>query len=124
MNMDKYPHFTLSEDERLVSMGQHCLGFLRVLNDALCRLDYNRDDPLYHYSLSTTHGLDVWEVSLKVPFDPMDPWMGTVVDSELDNTIEQTTLVALTSGYESHLTVTVEMSITLFLIHNQEEPVW
>jgi hypothetical protein len=24
-----------------------------------------------------------------VPFDPMDPWMGTVIGSELDSTVEQ-----------------------------------
>jgi hypothetical protein len=38
MNMDSYLHFALTEDGRLVSMGQHCPGFPRVLNDTLCRL--------------------------------------------------------------------------------------
>jgi hypothetical protein len=88
MNMDNYPHFTLAEDGRIVSMGQHRPGFPQVLNDALRRLSYNGDDPLYRCSPSTAHGLHMWEVSLMVPFDPRDLWMGTVVDSELDSTVE------------------------------------
>jgi hypothetical protein len=47
MNMDDYPHFFLAEDRRLCSMGQHCPGFLRVLYDALLRLGYNGEVPIY-----------------------------------------------------------------------------
>jgi hypothetical protein len=66
----------------------------------------------------------MWEVSMMVPFNPIDPWMGTVVGSELDSTIEQMTLVALATLCESHLAATVEVPTTLFPIHNQEDPVW
>jgi hypothetical protein len=124
MNMNNYPHFTLVVDGRLVSMGQHRPGFSQVLNKALRRLGYNRDDPLYRCSLSTAHGLDVWEVSLTVPFEPMDLWMGTVIGSEVDNTIEQTTLVGLTSLRESRLAATAEMPTVFSPIHNQEDPMW
>jgi hypothetical protein len=30
MELNDFPHFDLTEDRRLCSMGQHCLGFLRV----------------------------------------------------------------------------------------------
>jgi predicted RNA polymerase sigma factor len=59
-----------------------------------------------------------------VPFDLMDPWMGTIIDSELDNTVEQTTLIILTSLCESRLAATAEMPTVLFLIHNQEDSMW
>jgi hypothetical protein len=105
-------------------MGQHHLGLLRVLYDALIRVGYNGDVPLYCYSLSKAHGLDVCEVSLMVPSNPIEPWMGTVIGSELDSTIVQMALVASTSLHESRLTTTVEMPIVLLLIRNQEDPVW
>jgi hypothetical protein len=47
MNLDDYPHFFLAEDRRLHSMGQHCLGFPRVLYDTLHHLRYNGDAPIY-----------------------------------------------------------------------------
>jgi hypothetical protein len=124
MNMDDYPHFSLSMDGRHHSMGQQCSGFPRVLYDALIHLGYNGDVPLYRCHLSKAHGLDVCEVSMMIPFDPMAPWMGTIVGSELDTTIEQTAHVALNSLCESHLVATAEMPISLFPIHNQEDTVW
>jgi hypothetical protein len=45
--------------------------------------------------------------------------MGTVISSELDDTIKQTTQVTLTSLCESRLAATVAMPITLFPICNQ-----
>jgi hypothetical protein len=39
-------------------MGQHCPGFLRVLYDALVRLGYDRDAPVYHCRLPMAHGMD------------------------------------------------------------------
>jgi hypothetical protein len=124
INMDNYPHFSLTEDGRLVSMGQHHTGFPRVLYDTVICLGYNRDVPLYRCSLSKDHGLDVCEVSLMVPLNPTEPWMGTVVGSELDSTVEQMTLVALTSLCESRLATPIKMPIMLFPIHNQEDPMW
>jgi hypothetical protein len=55
--MAGYPHFYLAEDGRLCSMGQHCSGFLRVLYDALLRLGYKGDAPIYCCQLSMAHGV-------------------------------------------------------------------
>jgi hypothetical protein len=59
INMDDYPHFYLTDDGILCSMGQPCLGFLRVLYDAPLCLGYNGDAPIFHCRLSMAHGLDV-----------------------------------------------------------------
>jgi hypothetical protein len=50
--------------------------------------------------------------------------METVIRVELDETVEQTAQVALTSLCESHLADTAAMPIALFPIHNQEDPLW
>jgi hypothetical protein len=50
--------------------------------------------------------------------------MATVIGVELDETVEQTTHVTLTSLYESRLVDTTAMPIALFLIRNQEDLVW
>jgi hypothetical protein len=63
-------------------MGQHCLGFPRVLYDALIHLGYDRDASVYHCQLSMAHGLDRCEVSVIVPFDPMELWSGSIIGSE------------------------------------------
>jgi hypothetical protein len=47
MELNDYPHFDLTEDERLCSMGQHCPGFLRVLYGALICLGYDGDALVY-----------------------------------------------------------------------------
>jgi hypothetical protein len=54
----------------------------------------------------------------------MEPWMTTVIRVKLDETVEQTAQVALTTLCESRLADTVAMPITLFLIRNQEDPMW
>jgi hypothetical protein len=74
MEMNDYPHFDLAEDGRLCSMGQHCLGFPRVLYDALIHLGYDGDAPVYHCRLSTAHGMNQCKVSVMIPFDPTEPW--------------------------------------------------
>jgi hypothetical protein len=124
MNMNNYPHFSITEDGSLCSTGQHCPGFPRVLYDTLIHLGYNGDVPLYRHCLSKAHGLDMCEVTVMTPFDPMELWMGTVIGSKLDSTVEQMTHATLTSLCESRLTATTEMPIALFLIHNQENPMW
>jgi hypothetical protein len=48
MELNDYPHFVLAEDGTLCSMGQHCLGFPRVLYNALIHLGYDGDAPVYH----------------------------------------------------------------------------
>jgi hypothetical protein len=56
MNMDNYPHVTIAEDGSLCSMGQHRLVFPRVLYDALRRLSYNGDVPVYRSRMYMAHG--------------------------------------------------------------------
>jgi hypothetical protein len=58
MELNDYPHFDLAEGGTLCSMGQHCPGFPRALYDALIRLGYDGDAPIYHCRLSTAHGMD------------------------------------------------------------------
>jgi hypothetical protein len=64
MALNDYPHFYFADDGRLCSTCQHCLGFPRVLYDALIRLGYNGDAPVYHCRLSIAHNLDRCEVSV------------------------------------------------------------
>jgi hypothetical protein len=47
MELNDYPHFDLTEDGTLCSVGQHCLGFPRVLYDSLIRLGYDGDASVY-----------------------------------------------------------------------------
>jgi hypothetical protein len=123
MNMDNYPHITIVEDVSLCSMGQHHPGFLRVLYDALRQLVYNGDVPVYHGRMSISHGQDRCEVNVVIPLNSTELWMTTIIRVLLDETVEQTAQVALTSLCESRLTDTTAMPITLFPIHNQEDPV-
>jgi hypothetical protein len=71
-----------------------------------------------HSCLLWSLGLDRCEVNAMIALNPAELWMGTVISVELDNTIEQTTQVALTSLCESDLATTAAMLIALFLIHN------
>jgi hypothetical protein len=105
-------------------MGQHCLGFPRVLYDALARLGYDWDAPVYHFLLSTIHGMDQCEVSATIPFNPTEPWSGFVIGSEPNTSIELMGHMALTSLFEDRLTATVALAIVLLLIQNQGNPVW
>jgi hypothetical protein len=73
MELNDYPHLYLAEDGRLCDIGQHCPRFQRVLYDALIRLGYDGDAPVYHCRLSRFHGLDGCEVSMIIPFDPAEP---------------------------------------------------
>jgi hypothetical protein len=59
------------------------------------------------------------EVSVTIPLNPTEPWMATVIGVELDDTIEQTAQVALTSLCGSHLADTAVMPIALFLVRYQ-----
>jgi hypothetical protein len=124
MNMDNYPHVTITEDGSLCSTGQHHPGFPRVLYDALRQLSYNGDAPVYRGHMSMVYGQDKCEVNMVIPLNPTEPWMATVIGVELDETVEQTAQVTLTSLCESRLTDTITMPIMLFSIHNQEDPMW
>jgi hypothetical protein len=55
---------------------------------------------------------------VEIPFNPMVPWMGTVVGSEIDDDVEKMAHVMLTSLCESRLSATAEMPIMLFLIRD------
>jgi hypothetical protein len=105
MNMDNYPHVTITADGSLCSTGQHRPGFPRVLYDALRQLGYDGDAPIYRGRMSMTHGQDKCEVNVVIP-------------------LNQTAQVTLTSLCETRLTDTAAMPITLFPIRNQEDPVW
>jgi hypothetical protein len=96
IELNDYPHFFLAEDGRQCSMGQHCSGFSRVLYDALLRLIYDEDAPIYHYRLSKAHDLDSCEVSVMIPFNPTEPWSGSVITSEPDTGVEMMAHIALT----------------------------
>jgi hypothetical protein len=124
MELNDYHHFDLTEDGRLCSMGQHCPGFPRVLYDALIRLGYDGDDPVYLCWLSMALGMDKYEVIVTIPFDPMEPWSGSVISSEPDTDIELIAHIALTSLCEDHLTASAALPITLLPVWNQENPVW
>jgi hypothetical protein len=124
MELNDYPHFNLTEDGKLCSMGQHCPGFLRVLYDTLIHLGYDGDALIYRCRLSTAHGMDQCEVSMTIPFDPTEMLSGSVIGSENDIGIELMVHITLTSLCEDHLAATVALPFALHPIRNQENPVW
>jgi hypothetical protein len=124
MELNNYPHFYLTEDGRLCSMGQHCLGFLRVLYDALIHLGYDGDALVYRCRLSMAHGLDKCKVNTMIPFDLMEPWSGFVIGSEPDTSVEMMSHIALTSLCEDYLAATATLHIAILPIQNLENPVW
>jgi hypothetical protein len=124
MELNDYLHFDLTKDGRLCFMGQHCPGFTSVLNDALIHLGYDGDAPVYHCRLSTAHGMDQCEVSVMIPFDPTEPWSGSVLGSEPDTDVELMAHIALTYLCEDHLAATAALPITLLPIQDQENPIW
>jgi hypothetical protein len=124
MELNDYPHFDLTKDGRLCSTGQHCPGFPRLLYDALIRLGFDGDTPVYRCRLSRVHDLNRCVVSVTIPFDPARPWSGSVIDSEPNTGIEMMAHIALTSLCEDHLTATAALPIALLLIQDQENTVW
>jgi hypothetical protein len=124
MERNDYPHFYLAKDGRLCSTGQHCLGFSRVLYDALFRLRYDGDAPVYRCRLSRVHNLDRCKVSVMIPFDPTHPSSGSVFGSEPDIGVEMMAHIALTSLCEDRLTPIATLPITFLSIQNQENPIW
>jgi hypothetical protein len=124
MKLNDYPYFNLAEDRRLCSMGHHCPGFPRVLYDAIIRLGYDGDTPVYRCRLSTAHDMDQCEVSVMIPFDPMELWSGSVIGSEPDTGVKLMAHMALTSLCEDCLTTTAALPIALLPIWNHENPVW
>jgi hypothetical protein len=124
IELNDYPHFYLTEDGRLCSTGQHCLWFLRLLYDALIHLGYDGDALDYRCWLSMTHSLDRCEVSMTIPFDPTEPWSGSIISSEPDTGVEMMAHIALTYLCKDRLATTTTLPITLLPIQNQENPIW
>jgi hypothetical protein len=117
MELNDYPHFDLTEDGRPCSIDQHCLGFPRVLYDALIRLGYDGDAPVYRCRLSAAHGMYQCMVGVMIPIDPMD-------QCKADTGVELMAHIALTSLCEDRLAATAALPIALLPIWNQENPVW
>jgi hypothetical protein len=124
MNMDNYPHITITEDGSLCSTGQHLPRFPCMLYGTLLHLGHNGDAPVYRGRMSMAHGRDRCEVSVMLPISPTEPWGMTVIGVELDETIEQVAHVALTALCGSRLNDTAAMPIAVFLICEKEEPMW
>jgi hypothetical protein len=70
------------------------------------------------------HGLDRCQVSVTIPFDPTEPWSGSIIGSEPDTDVEMMAHIALTSLYEDHLAATAALSIALLPIQKQDNPRW
>jgi hypothetical protein len=70
------------------------------------------------------HSMDRCEVSVMVPFNPTEPWSGSIVGSEPDTNVEMMVHIALTSLRKDRLTATTALPIALLPIQNQENPVW
>jgi hypothetical protein len=124
MDMSMCPHVSIVEDGMLCSMGQHRLGFPRVLYDALLHLGYNRDIPIYRARVSMAQNMEQCKVSVMIPIQPEEPWSVTVMGVELDNTIDKTAHFALASLCGSCLANTAASLLTLFPFCYQRDPVW
>jgi hypothetical protein len=66
----------------------------------------------------------VCEASVMIPIDPSEPWMGSIIGSEPDTTVEMMEHTTLTYLSESRLTATAALPTALLPIWNQENPVW
>jgi hypothetical protein len=68
--------------------------------------------------------MDQCKVSVMIPFDPIEPWSGSIIGSEPDNSVELMAHIALTSLCEDRLAATAALPIALLPIRNQENPIW
>jgi hypothetical protein len=68
--------------------------------------------------------LDRCEVKVTIPFDPVKPCSGYIIDSELNIGIEMMAHIALTSLCEDRFTTITALPILLLLIRDQKNPVW
>jgi hypothetical protein len=70
------------------------------------------------------YSFDRCEVRMTIPFNPMEPWSGSIIGSEPDTGVEMVAHITLTSLCEDRLTATATLPITLLPIWNQDNPVW
>jgi hypothetical protein len=68
--------------------------------------------------------MDQCEVSVTIPFDPTEPWSGSVIGSEPDTDVEMMAHITLMSLCKDRITTTAALPIALLSIQNQENPVW
>jgi hypothetical protein len=68
--------------------------------------------------------MDQCEVSVMIPFDPTEPWSGSIISTEPDTGVELMVHVALTSLCLDHLATTATLPIALLSIQDQENPIW
>jgi hypothetical protein len=61
---------------------------------------------------------------MMIPFIPTEPWSGSIIGSDSGTVVEMMAHVALTSLCESCLGASTTLPIALFLIPNQENPIW
>jgi hypothetical protein len=62
------------------------------------------------------YGMDQCEVSMMIPFNPMESWSGSIIGSEPDTGIELMAHMALTSLCEDRLVATAALPIALLPI--------
>jgi hypothetical protein len=124
MNMDNYPHVTITEDGSSCSTGQYHPRFPRVLYDTVFHLSYNRDVLVYRGRMFTAHGQERCKVSMMIPLSLTEPWGAIIIGVELDETIEQAAHIALITLCESCLNDKAMMPIALFPICKKEDPMW
>jgi hypothetical protein len=97
----------------------HCPGVPRVLYDTLIRLGYDGDTPIYCCRLSMADSFDRCEVNVMIPFNAMEPWLGSIISSKPDTNVEMMAHIALNSLCEDRLAATVALPIVLLPIQNQ-----
>jgi hypothetical protein len=68
--------------------------------------------------------MDQCEVSMIIPFDHTEPWLGSIIGSEPDTSVEMMVHIALTSLCEDRLAAIAALPIALLPIWNQENLVW
>jgi hypothetical protein len=61
---------------------------------------------------------------MTIPFDPTEPWSGSIINSEPDTGVEMMAHIALTYLCKDRLATTTTLPITLLPIQNQENPIW
>jgi hypothetical protein len=87
-----------------------------VIYDAFLHLGYNGDALVYSARMSMAHSIEQGEANVTIPLNPTEPWMASIISVELDDIVEQTAQVALTSMCATRLSDIAAMPIVLFSI--------